>query len=271
MTSNASVQFHMRFVTEKHQELIKSLDELVNNLVGEKLESKKTKAKVSLQKANDLKASISQQDCPSWLPSLIQGLGNFVSGQWNQSHLISHLIKNIELIRGNKWVFDNPSESAFDFDSIFEHYKSQSRLPELFEEIIKILEEIQGSGEVDSVAMMTALGKVIATLKKNKNGSYFSINSAWSFLMSFLKNYMWAELAKVPVLGTAMEALEKTISETNEEMFKVHSDVQSEMKRVVESEVKALKQKTDFRFAGYDKHGGEIPSLEFKPAVDESA
>ncbi len=243
MTSNASIQFHMRFVIEKHQELIKSLDELVKNLVGEKLESKKAKANFSLQKANDLKASISQQDCPTWLPPLIQGLGYFVNGPWNQSDLIIHLIKNIEAIRGHKWIFDNPSESAFDFDSIFEHYKSQSRLPELFEEIIKILEEIQSSGEVDSIAMMTALGKVISTLKKNKNGSFFSINSAWSFLISFLKNYMWVELAKVPVLGSAMEALEKAISETNEEMFKVHSEVQSEMKRVVETEVKALKKK----------------------------
>jgi len=261
----------MRFVTEKHQELIASLDDLVTNLVGEKLESKKEKANFSLQKANDLKAAISQQDCPPWLPPLIQGLTYFFNGQWKQSNLITHLIKNIEIIRGNKWVFDNPSESAFDFDSIFEHYKSQSRLPELFEEIIMILEEIQSSGEVDSVAMMTSLGKVISTLKKNKNGSYFSINSAWSFLISFLKNYMWAELAKVPVLGTAMGALEKTINETNEEMFKVHSEVQSEMRRVVETEVKALQKKTDFKFAGYDRHGGEIPSLEFKPKVNENA
>lgn len=156
----------MRFVTEKHQELIKSLNDLVAVLVGEKLESKMTIADFTLQKANDLKASISQQDCPPWLIPLIQGLTYFINIQWKPSNLITHLIENIETIRGHQWVFENQSESAFDFDSIFEHYKSQSRLPELFEEIIRILEEIQNSGEVDSVAMMTALGKVISTLKK---------------------------------------------------------------------------------------------------------
>jgi hypothetical protein len=260
----------MRFITEKHQELIKSLDDLVANLVGDQLESKKIKGNLSLQKAKDLKSALSEHDAPSWLMPLIEVLGCFSSGQWRPPELIIHLIRNIEIIRGHKWVFDNPSESAFDFDSIFEHYKSESKLPELFEEIIKILEDIQDSGEVDSVAMMTALGKVISTLKRNKNGSYFSINSAWSFLISFLKNYMWAELAKVPLLGTAMGALEKTINETNKEMFKVHSEVQSEMKRVVEAEVKVLQKKTDFKFASYDMNGNEILGLEYNPAVDEN-
>lgn len=261
----------MRFVTEKHHELISSLDQLVKELVGENLDAKKKRASFSSQKAGDLKASISQQDCPSWLIQLAKALEYFNQGHWKQADLIAYLIKNIEIVREYKWAFDIPAESAFDFDSIFEHYKSQSRLPELFEEIIRILEEIQGSGEVDSVAMMAALGKVIATLKKSKNGSYFSINSAWSFLISFLKNYMWGELAKVPVLGTALEALEKTIREANEEMFKLHSEVQAEMQRVVESDVKALKAKADFKFANYDRHGGQIPYLESRAAFNENA
>lgn len=258
MSSNESVKFHMRFVTEKHQELIKALDALVSVLVNEDLKDKKAHVRIVLQKSNDLKSAVSQQDCPSWLPSLIKGLNNFQTGTWNQIHLIDYIIENISSIKTHGWVFDNPSETSFDFDSIFEHYRSESRLTELFDEIIKILEEIEASDEVDSLTMITALDKVIATIKKNKAGSYFALNSAWAFLMTFLKNYMWAELSKIPVLGTAMEALEKTIKETNEEMFKVHSQVQEEMARKVEDEVKGLKNKTSFKFLGYDKSRGII-------------
>ena len=139
-------------------------------------------------------------------------------------------------------------------------------MTELFDEIIKILEEIEASGEVDSLTMITALGKVIATIKKNKAGSYFAINSAWSFLTTFLKNYMWAELSEIPVLGTAMKALEKTIKETNEEMYKVHNQVQEEMARTVEDEVKGLKNKTSFKFLGYDKSGGIISENTSSPS-----
>ncbi|MDH0448135.1 MULTISPECIES: hypothetical protein [unclassified Shewanella] len=270
MTSNASVQFHMRFVKEKHKELIESLNELVNHLVGEKLEVKKSKADVALTKSNDLKASISQQDTPDWLPSLIDALQRFKSGSWNQTHLINHLITYQKKIKEHVWIFDNPSEQAFDFDAIFQHYKSESRLSELFSEIVTILEQIQNSGEVDSVSMMSALGKVIATLKQNQDGSYFSINSAWSFLVSFLKNYMWSELSKIPVLGSAMEALEKTIKETNEEMFRVHNNVQASMRELVEAEVKGLVNKSSFSFVGYDKTGLQLPNLDNPLKIDAS-
>lgn len=271
MTTNASVQFHIRFVNEKHNELAASLDQFVNALVSENLEHKKKIAEATRSKASDLRASISQQDRPSWLDQLVSNLNLFIADKWKQPDIINYLINNVPSIKNHKWVFENPDKIGFDFDAIFEHYKSNSRLPELFDEIIKILEEIQNSEEVDSVAMMSALGKVISTLKKNRDGSYFSINGAWSFLISFLQNYMWAELAKIPVLGTAMESLEKTIKETNEEMFKVHSEAQEEMKNTVENEVKGLKKKTKFDFVEYNKSGAMLPYLESESTIKTSA
>ncbi len=248
----------MRFVKEKHSELVESLNHLVTFLVSENLEQKKSKAEAALSKSNDLQASLSQRDTPEWLPPLINALNHFKTGTWKQSNLINHLINDQNRIKKHEWVFNNPSEEAFDFDEIFQHYRSESRLSELFCKIVTILEQIKDSGEVDSVSMMSALTKVIATLKQNKDGSYFSVNSAWSFLISFLKNYMWAELSKIPMLGTAMEALEKTVKETNEEMYKVHCNVQESMKKIVEDEVKGLKNKSSFEFVGYDKAGHQL-------------
>ncbi len=57
---------------------------------------------------------------------------------------------------------------------------------------------------------------------------------------------MWAEISNIPVLGSALEALEKTLNETNEEMESLHSKIKSKLKDVVESEVKGLSQKTSF-------------------------
>ena len=253
LKANVSVQFHMRFVTEKHQELVQALDSLIKGLVSEDLNNKIALSKIALQKSTDLRSAVSKQDCPSWLPGLIDGLNHFLGGTWKQEHLIDHLINVIVNIKAHSWVFESQSDTPFDFDSIFEHYKSESRLNELFDEIIKILEEIEASGEIDSLSMINALDKVICTIKKNKNGSYFSVNGAWSFLVSFLQNYMWAELYNIPVLGTALEALEKTINETNEEMSKVHNQVKKDMSNAVEAEVKALRNKTNFNFIGYEK------------------
>ncbi len=271
MSTNESVLVFMRFVIEKHKDLISSLDQLVQALVGENAQNKVTKAEDALKKSKDLQSAIAKQDTPAWLPSLIQGLHYFVSKSWKQTQLINHLIENIAVIKAHKWAFENSDEKAFDFDSIYEHYKSESRIPELFDEIIKILEDIQSSGEIDSRTMTTALGKVLATLKQNRNGSYFSLNSAWEFLISFLKNYMWSELSKLPMLGSAMEALEKTIKETNEEMFRVHAAIEKEMSNVVESEIKELEGKSTFPFISYDRSGVAINSNIERLTINQKA
>lgn len=258
MNQNASVQFVMRFVKERHQYLINSLDALVKIIVSEDLDGKKKHAQVAFQKARDLQSAISQQDRPNWLPTLMTNLNAFVEGQWTQHHLIQYLFSNLEIVKSHVWSFEAPPEVSFDFDSIYEHYKSESRLPELFDEIIRILEEIKDSGEIDSLTMISALGKVIANLKAGKSGSYLSLNAAWRLLISFLNNYMWAELSKLPVLGTAMEALKETIIQANEEMAQVHTKIKQEMESTVGTEVKALENKAAFKFIGYDKSGGTI-------------
>lgn len=270
MASDNGVKFYLRFVTQKHKELSSSINELVGALVSENLESKKQRAKVALNKAQDLKSAIPDQDIPDWLLPVIRALTRFSKGSDTQQDLIGFIINNESSIRNHKWVQDNSSEHAFNFDSIFEHYKAESRLPELFDEIIRVLEEIESSGEIDSITMLNALTKVIATLKKNKDGSFFSMNSAWSFVTSFLKHYFLAEISQIPVLGSALQALEKAVKETNQELSSIKSNVEQEMKETVEREIRPLVSRTQFAFLEYDANANEIARSDIK-TISESA
>ncbi|OFA02706.1 hypothetical protein [Duganella sp. HH101] len=211
MSSNKSVELFTRVIKEKHAVLIQSAHKLLSDIAGDDLATKKNSAELVQSGATALRVLLAQNDVPSWLNNLISQTANFVAGQWKAGDFLPNFISSKQDLERHIWQFDQTSENAFDFDAIFEHYKSGSRLPELFDEIIRILEEIEASDEVDSVSMLKALGKLIATIKKCKNGSYFSLNSAWEFLLSFLKNYMWAELSSLPVVGKMLEALEKTI------------------------------------------------------------
>lgn len=259
MNNNESVQFYIRFVNERYRKVVSTTNDLVKCLSGENAGEKKAKTIAVKNSTGDLLAALSENDKPNWLLGLNQRADLYATDRLQNYQLMQFLFDNRLQILNHTWAFEG-KDDAFDFDSIFEHYRAESRLPELFDEIVKILESIQNSGEVDSVAMMTALGKVIATLKGSKDGSYFSVNSAWSFLVSFLQNYMWAELSKLPVLGTAMEALRETIEQTNEEMFKVHCAVENEMKQTVEAQIKGL-ERSDFKFVGYDKSGKSLESV----------
>lgn len=259
--SNESVQLVLRLIQERHAALNTSLTSLLKTLAGENLERKKAAANGALRAAQDLRAVLSNNDVPQWLIDLLNYLPLFPQGQgnWGTTEILDFVIERRPSVQNHQWSFDSSNETAFDFDGIFEHFKKDSRLPELFDQIIKILDDIRASGAVDSVAMLQALGKVIATMKRSKDGSYFSLHGAWEFLLSFLNNYMWGELCKLPVLGTAMEALRKTIEDTNDEMSKLHQQIKDEMARTVEAGVKELKDKASFNFVAYDKAGHLLP------------
>lgn len=110
------------------------------------------------------------------------------------------------------------------------------------------------SGDVDSISMIEALTKVILAIKKGKSGSYLALNGAWSFLVSFLNNYLWAELANTPVFGAAFAALQKTIGEAGKQMDHLHESMHEEIVRSAKSEVK-LMDKPDMEYLGYSRQG----------------
>ncbi|WP_417534171.1 hypothetical protein [Marinobacterium stanieri] len=261
MNQNNSLEFFLRFVKQRHVAVVNASDQLVGALASDNPQSKKMRADKLAQEAGALLSAISSEDRPAWLPPLHSISLAVSKGAQQPEKILRFLLENNSAIRNHKWQFEqDDKKQAFDFDEIFEYYRSESRVPELFENIIQILEEIYGSGEIDSLSMMNALSKLIATLKRSKNGSYFSINSAWEFLLSFLNNYFWTEVSNLPVAGSVIAALKQTIEETNEEMFKLHTKVDQKLKETVESETKGL-SKPKFQFLSYDKSGQNISDI----------
>lgn len=257
--SGNSVEIFKRAVLAKHQAVIAKSNELLSIFSEEDVAAKKQIAQTLLGTLLDLQGYLSATDQPIWLSSLISWLRAYVGGQWNAGTLLSQFVTVKLALESHKWEFDNAPDAAFDFDAIYEHFRRESRLPTLFDELIRILGEIHASGEVDSVSMMQALSKVIATMRKGRDGSYFAMHSAWEFLMIFLKNYMWAELSQLPVLGSLLAALRDTVSEVNEEMGTLHKRMEAEMTATVGSAIGKLKGKSDFQFIGYSKDGYVLP------------
>lgn len=261
MSQNESLNFFLRLVREKHTTLKQQADFLLKEMAGENLDGKKAQAAGVRDRASDLRSVLSAKDVPGWLDHAITTLSQFSTGGIHPADFLTNMLAwKPELDRQN-WAFDTADSSAVDFDAIYERYRNESRLPELFDSVVRVLEEIQASGEVDSVAMMNALSKVIATIKKCKNGSYFALNSAWDFVWTFVKNYLWNELCAIPGLGTAATALRSAMESINEEMFSLHSNIDSEIKNTVGAEIKKLEGKSSAPFLSYDKNGYTLPDL----------
>jgi hypothetical protein len=255
MVANRKLVFFGRLLAERHNDLKVASESLILELAGDGKEQKKIAAQKARNAAVALSSILPDSDVPGWLKDVLACLQYYVDGTWDGGYLIKHHYKLLPLILNHQWGFDDDEDFALDFDGVFELYRKESRLPELFDEIISILESIKESGEIDSLNMMEALAKIIATLKNGKEGSYFSLNGAWKFLMSFASNYLWAELEKVPLLGTAFEALRKTVEEADKEMELLHTSVQQELDRRVKQEVKVFRE-SGVGFVSYSRQGG---------------
>jgi hypothetical protein len=207
-------------------------------------DSKKAAVKNAEEAAKALAVILPESETPHWLSLFLTYVDNYHKGRWEGVYFMKHFYKVLPQLLSHEWGLEENENFALDFDGVFELYRKESRLPELFDEIIELLNTIKNSGEIDSVNMMEALTKIIATLKCGKAGSYFSLDGAWAFLMNFANNYLWAELGKIPVLGTVFDALKKTIDDADKEMDKLHSAVQQELDRRVRQEVKLITQST---------------------------
>ncbi|MGI1669966.1 MAG: hypothetical protein K6L74_06515 [Neptuniibacter sp.] len=271
MVSEASVVNHLEFIENKHSELINEFQALLSDLVGTSKDNSKKKVKELYLTVKNFQGMMSEKDHPDWLGELHSALANnvgLVDPKFGE--LINELALISEQIINHEWILDHDSEDGFDFDAIYEKYRSESRLSELFREIIKILEKIKSSGQIKDLEMENALCALIATLNQNKDGSYLSINTTWEFVINLLRNYLWAELSRIPVLGPVLEALEKTIRETHAEITKLHSDVQNRIEDEVYVGVKAFKEKPDFGLVSYDRKGIALPSVKGPSIIEEA-
>lgn len=253
MPAAESLNFLLRAIREKHDAVLSTCRVLLVSFGGESAGERKRDATAAKEATQNLMTLLAASDVPHWLSNLDSGLKNYLTGSWSGSDFLQNFISLKAALESHQWSFDESSESAFDFDAVFEEYKAASKLPELLDDIVRILQSIHGSGAVESNTMLSALSKVIATLKESKTGSSFSLNCAWSFLINFINNYMWGMLSGMPELGTVFAALDKAVTQAGAEIDKVNAEVREELQARIKNEVKGIKSVN--AFPGYDRTG----------------
>lgn len=236
MSKNESVEFFLRFLRERFGAFKNALTEFLETLSLHDPKQKVVAANAVLTALDDLKRAMSNKDHPSW----INPLENKIVWYTKSSSLADAGLQVIQTIlslypdvESQSWDFaDSSSNTAINFAEIYSEYYRESRVPELFDELVGHLEEIIESGEIDSLTTIKALEKLVATIKKNARGDYFSTRGAWEFTQLFFKNYAIEVLDSIPGLKHAVKAVRKTMSELDLEMSQVHDQVR---RRLTES------------------------------------
>ena len=147
---------------------------------------------------------------------------------------------NYAAMLDHKWMFDFSEDGGFDFDGVFEKYEAQSRIPDLFDKLVEILEQVVQCDELDKRSVVRTLETMIATLKKNRKGSYFGVIGTWNFVATYLKHCAWNTLAEIKVLKVLTTSLRQTLDDTNKAMAKLHEDMAGEFEKQLKVQLPAL-------------------------------
>lgn len=102
--------------------------------------------------------------------------------------MLNHIIANRNKALSHAWSFKNDStEANYSFDELYERFKKDSKLSDLFDSLVETLEKMIASGEIDSISALKSLEQLISVIKQNKSGSYFSVMGAGNLFQALLR------------------------------------------------------------------------------------
>jgi hypothetical protein len=212
------------FLVEKHEQVKRNLHDLLNAYCHEgDLQLRGKKAKHLAESLHALSESLASNYRPGWIGTLYDHAHSFSlnTNSTQALQLLNVILRYHKAIQDQDWAFTQEEAKPLSFDEIFESLKAESRLDELYDFVIKVLEKIIESNEVDSVTLLQHLERLIATLKANQNGTLRSKVWSWTFVRQFMKHYTIGLLKKTPGIGPAVEALEKTMDDLDKETKRI--------------------------------------------------
>lgn len=190
----------------------------------------------------------SESDLPIWVTELNKltesALKDFATKQ-NYISLLHQTEQILQVVRAHSFDRDFRGAEGLDFDFLFETYRRENKLDELFKELLSLLSKISKSEDVDQEEILAELERAISTIEKNRRGSYFSLKFIWRFFAVFFKNTLAEYLAAIPAIGPLLKSLVDTIKQIDESFVEVDVKAHTEITKRYPQQGKHLSYNED--------------------------
>ena len=142
-------EFYEQALIEKTKAILGAFDQyLRTHLGGADTASRQNKAKDVLEEIGQLQGVVPPDRHPQWLKQLWSMMSSIATVQNDLTQFVKAAIHWAKEAEQHKWS----DEYVFDFDAVFEKYRDECRLPELFDEILKCFGRSQSAREMASTA-----------------------------------------------------------------------------------------------------------------------
>jgi len=250
MSADTPMEVFRRAVHERYHDLKRFLDQLLAEFgLARNVDATTGLAKQAYQQAQALRLILPKDHQPGWLAQIQDALRAFCENPQNRdnaSRLNKTIAKHWAAMDTQKWEFEE-GPTPFDFDGVYNKYFSQSKIPELFDELIGLLEQVLSETDEDGRYVINqrhaveTLRTLIATLKKNRqNPSHSTLVFIWRASRLFVENTLWKALQEYTVLKVLIPVFQKTMQELDKQVIAVDKKTKEEVKKAVSVELPML-------------------------------
>jgi len=246
--TNPGLDKYLRAIDRLHEEVKGRLGNLRSALVRGSDANKVATAKEAKTALSHLAHMFHDNDLPPWLRPISQSIDQFLASSQGEErdNVSDQLMSNLFTFKEAIYVHslaDRTLPPGFDFEVTYTEKLRASRIPELFDRLVVLLEQIIESGEIDSNKAITSLKALIALLKKNRTASYASAQWAWTFFCAASRSIVYRYTSESKALGPMVRGIEDAIKETNVEFDKVRRESADQAKAALRFDVPGLEHR----------------------------
>ncbi len=222
--------FH-RNLKNLQSNIVTKMVQLETLLVSENLNEKVSITQGLISLCSEL-SKICGPDAPQWINQLLQ-LSNKLIGNRNDVNnkviLLNFIHKSKNEISLHNWK-EGGYNLDLNFENIYDYYKSESKLPELFNELIKLLEKIINTEEVELGEAEKKFKFLLSVIQSNMNKSYYGDQSILNYLVFFIKEFLLNLSRSIPGLKEFFEAIISTANKIYNEFKETEKNTEKKIR-----------------------------------------
>lgn len=173
-------------------------------------------ASALMQAGEDLLRITPKADRPSWLSSLTAAASMFSQGKSEPNSLLRAILAHQHEIK----PIVIADTKGMDFDAVYKRLRDEGKLVQLFDAMIRAIEQMIQSDEIENTYVLRSLRRLLDLLRANRDGSYLAAVATFNSAV-FLKRTALGFLKKIPGVDVLAEAFEAAVNDAEVELKKI--------------------------------------------------
>lgn len=262
MVTKKGTDSYTKLLNAKQADLRQATESLLNIIAGTSAAEKRSAVERFNSILKIMATVIPEDETPHWIKRCRSTSDQYLNELERDPNAPRELLTSIAQyygeIRNHKWHIEDEPEgfTGVDFSEINTRIYTESEMPELFNKLAQLIQEVVDSDQVDSITAKNTLQTIIDSINRNSQKDAFSAKMFWTFGRAYLRNVV-PEIIRITKVGAAiLDAYSKTVDEIGFGLEAVVDKIEGEILSVTSTKLPAIEE-----MAAKAIHAPEIKAL----------